>query len=64
VQQVRLICGLIEKSSDRVIDSPGDNLLAEFACVVDAVKCTVRIQKDLKGKNEKLPAIRKMEFRI
>src|SRR5712664_776084 len=48
----------------RVVDSPGDNLLAEFASVVDAVRCAVEIQQALKAKNAALPDHRKMEFRI
>jgi class 3 adenylate cyclase len=48
----------------RVVDSPGDNLLAEFASVVDAVRCAVEIQQDLKAQNAELPDQRKMEFRI
>jgi adenylate cyclase len=30
---------LIQQQRGRVVDSPGDNLLAEFASVVDAVRC-------------------------
>src|SRR5215475_5125543 len=48
----------------RVVDSPGDNLLAEFASVVDAVQCAVEIQQELKARNTDLPAQRQMEFRI
>src|SRR6266568_1505234 len=48
----------------RVVDSPGDNLLAEFASVVDAVRCAVKIQQDLKARNAELSDHRKMEFRI
>lgn len=48
----------------RVVDSPGDNLLAEFASVVDAVECAVAIQHDLKARNAELPAPRRMVFRI
>src|SRR5262249_9682879 len=43
---------------------PGDNLLAEFASVVDAVQCAVAVQRELKIKNTEFPAQRKMEFRI
>ena len=54
----------IQQHRGRVVDAPGDNLLAEFASVVDAVRCAVEIQQALKAKNADLPAQRKMEFRI
>ena len=44
----------------RVVDSPGDNLLSEFASVADAVQCAVRIQAALHKKNQDLPSHRKM----
>src|SRR3989441_9663836 len=55
---------LIQQQRGRVVDSPGDNLLAEFASVVDAVRCAVEIQRALQAQNTDLPAQRKMEFRI
>ncbi|MEW6668746.1 MAG: adenylate/guanylate cyclase domain-containing protein [Thermodesulfobacteriota bacterium] len=55
---------LIRQHRGRVIDSPGDNLLAEFASVVDAVQCAVAVQKELQARNGDLPDNRKMEFRI
>jgi len=55
---------LIQKHRGRVIDSVGDNLLAEFASVVDAVKCSLEIQNDHKVRNNKLPENRRMEYRI
>ncbi len=60
----QLMCSLIEKNQGRVVDSPGGSLLAEFASVVDALECAVEIQKELKGRNEELPAERRMPFRI
>ncbi|MBN1906912.1 MAG: adenylate/guanylate cyclase domain-containing protein, partial [Deltaproteobacteria bacterium] len=60
----KIICELIEGNKGRVIDSPGDNLLAEFVSVVDAVRCAILIQNDLKANNETLSSDRKMEFRI
>ena len=39
---------LIEQYNGKVVDSPGDNLLAEFASVVDAVQCAVEVQKEIK----------------
>jgi len=46
------------------VDSPGDNLLAEFTSVVDAVKCAAIIQTTLRMENADLPENRRMEFRI
>jgi class 3 adenylate cyclase len=55
---------LIKQHRGRVIDSPGDNLLAEFASVVDAVQCGVAVQKELQARNADLPENRRMQFRI
>jgi adenylate cyclase len=55
---------LIQVHRGRVVDLPGDNLLAEFASVVDAVRSAVEIQQALKTKNTELPSNRQMEFRI
>jgi adenylate cyclase len=59
-----MIAEVIRNYSGRVVDSPGDNVLAEFSSVVDAVECAVEIQKELNAKNDELPENRKMEFRI
>ena len=55
---------LITRHHGRVVDSTGDNLMAEFASVVDAVQCAVDIQRDIAERNDKLPEPRKMFFRI
>src|SRR6478735_6900649 len=59
-----LISSLIHQYRGRVVDAPGDNLLAEFASVVDAVRCAVEIQHALKEKNTELLDHRQMQFRI
>jgi adenylate cyclase len=59
-----VISSLIQHYRGRVVDSPGDNLLAEFASVVDAVRCSVEIQEQLKTQNAELPEHRQMHFRI
>jgi adenylate cyclase len=59
-----IITSLIQNFRGRVVDSPGDNLLAEFSSVIEAVQCAVEIQKQLKSKNDELPESRRMEFRI
>jgi adenylate cyclase len=60
----RLMSELIEQFKGRVVDAPGDNLLAEFGSVVDATECAIKIQQELKTKNAELPDDRKMQFRI
>ena len=59
-----VMTGLIEEQNGRVVDAKGDNLLAEFPSAVDAVRCAVKIQKELKVRNNELPENRRMEFRI
>jgi TolB-like protein/class 3 adenylate cyclase len=60
----KMIGDLIEQHHGRVVDSPGDNLLAEFASVVDAVQCAVAVQAELKTRNADLSESRRMHFRI
>jgi adenylate cyclase len=55
---------LIQQHNGKVLDSPGDNLLAEFVSVVDAVQCAVAVQKEIKARNDELPENRRMQFRI
>src|SRR5262245_18658355 len=59
-----VMTSLIQQHRGRVVDSPGDNLLAEFASVVDAVQCAVAIQRQLQVQNAEVHEQRKMEFRI
>ena len=46
---------LIQQHRGRVVNSPGDNLLAEFDSVVEALSCAVTIQQELKKRNAQLP---------
>ncbi|NIS82893.1 MAG: hypothetical protein GTO14_22440, partial [Anaerolineales bacterium] len=55
---------VIQQCRGRVVDAPGDNVLAEFTSVVDAINCAVEIQRELAERNADLPEERKMEFRI
>jgi TolB-like protein/class 3 adenylate cyclase/Flp pilus assembly protein TadD len=55
---------LIQQHNGKVLDSPGDNLLAEFVSVVDAVQCAVAVQKEIDARNTQLPENRRMFFRI
>ncbi len=59
-----IMADLIEQHRGRIVDSPGDNVLAEFASVVDAAQCSVSIQKEIQARNNELPVTRRMQFRI
>ena len=58
------VIDLVRQYRGRVVDSPGDNLLAEIASVLDAINCAVKIQRDLAERNTDLTDPRKMRFRI
>jgi len=55
---------LIHQHHGRIVGTAGDSILAEFASVVDAVRCAVEIQHQLKTRNAEFPEHRRMEFRI
>jgi len=59
-----LMSDLIKKHSGRVVDDPGDNLLAEFSSAVNAVECAVEIQKKLKKENARFVEDMRLQFRI
>jgi adenylate cyclase len=60
----QIISDLVKQHRGRVVDSPGDNLLTEFASVVDAVQCAVATQKELQARNTDLLKNRRMQFRM
>jgi len=57
-----MISDLLQKKGGRVVDSPRDNVLAEFASVVDALESAVEIQRELKIRNADRSESRRMEF--
>ena len=59
-----IMASLIKQHRGRVVDSPGDNVLSEFASVVDAAQCAVAVQKEFQSRNADLPEERRMVFRI
>jgi len=60
----KLFAENIQDHGGRVVNAPGDSILAEFPSVVSAVKCAVEIQNQLNDRNADLPDNRKMVFRI
>jgi len=60
----QIMSDLIIQHSGRVVDNPGDNLLAEFSSAVNAVECAVEVQKRLKKENDRFVEDKRLEFRI
>jgi adenylate cyclase len=58
------ISDIVGQYRGRVVDSPGDNILAEFGSVVDAVESAVQIQTELAQRNAEIPMDKRMQFRI
>ena len=58
------ITNLVQQFRGRIVDTPGDNILAEFISVVDSVNCAAEIQRDIAERNAELPNNRRMQFRI
>ena len=48
----------------RIVKDTGDGFLAEFASVVDAVRCAVEVQRELAERNTYIPSEKRIEFRI
>jgi TolB-like protein/class 3 adenylate cyclase/Flp pilus assembly protein TadD len=60
----QIMTTLIQKHQGKILNIAGDNLLADFESVVDAVQCGVEIQKELRSRNVELADSRRVEFRI
>ncbi len=56
--------GLFDRHDGRQINTWGDAVIAEFASVVEAVRCAVEIQESLQTENHSLSKEKQMWFRI
>src|SRR4051794_31385367 len=56
-------CGISDHHG-RIVKTTGDGMLVEFASVVDAVACAVKIQRSMVGRNAGIAAERQVVFRI
>ena len=54
----------IEEHRGRIVKNTGDGLLAEFASVVDAVRCAVEVQRATADREPDVPEDRRIKFRI
>jgi adenylate cyclase len=59
-----VIARLVVRHGGRVVNAPGDALLAEFPSAVEAVQTAVEVQKSLEAHNIGLNSERPMQFRI
>src|SRR5262250_966432 len=59
-----LIDPKIAEYAGRIVKTTGDGLLLEFASVVDAVRCSVDIQRGMAERNSNVPTDQRMDFRI
>ena len=59
-----IIVRLVMRRGGRVVNAPGDALLAEFPSAVEAVQAAIEIQQSVEGHNIELEADRRMQFRI
>ena len=50
--------------SGRIVRVIGGGILAEFASVIDAVRCAVKVQRSMAEHNAKAPQDKRIEFRV
>ena len=56
LKQYRAAVGrVVERHKGRIVNAPGDNILAEFASAVEAVQAAVEIQISIQGRNHWSP---------
>ena len=48
----------------RIVKTTGDGILVEFACVVDAVRCAVEVQREMSERNARSSVDKRIEFRV
>jgi adenylate cyclase len=54
----------IEEHRGRIVKTTGDGLLAEFASVVDALRCAVEVQRGMAERNAGVPPEQRIDFRL
>ena len=59
-----LINPKIRDHRGRIVKNTGDGLLAEFASVVDAVRCAIEVQVGVAERNAGVPTDERIEFRV
>ncbi len=60
----QLVDPKIKEHRGRTVKNTGDGLLAEFASVVDAVRCAVEVQRAMGDRNAETPEDKRINFRV
>jgi adenylate cyclase len=55
---------LIARHDGRIFTTAGDSVVAEFGSAVEAVRCAISIQEELRVRNAEMHENRRMDFRI
>ena len=58
------IAELVDRFGGRVVDAPGDNMLAEFPCELDALRCALEVQRDMLARRRTARRVKALLFRI
>src|ERR1700756_4600467 len=61
---VELVDPKIREHHGRIVKNTGDGLLAEFASVVDTLRCAAAVQVGMTERNAAASADKRIEFRI
>ena len=65
LKQYRATVGEVTaRHKGRIVNAPGDNILAEFLSAVEAVRAAVEVQSEIEDQNVKLPEDRRMRLRV
>src|SRR6202048_4961119 len=59
-----VVLPMVGEFAGRIIDTAGDGILAEFASVINAVKCALAIQTTMAQRNAAIEPQRRMQFRV
>ncbi len=62
--RAEMIDPCIAANGGRIVKLTGDGMLVEFPSVVSAVECATNVQREMRERNEDVPADRRIEFRI
>jgi adenylate cyclase len=62
--RTELIDPLLAKHGGRIANTAGDSLLLEFPSIVDAVRCSIAVQKGMHERNREIDDDQRVEFRV